>query len=49
MPIDHKIILTLIPSKPGIYEFFDSTGNIIYVGKAKNLRKRAAYYFTKNQ
>jgi len=49
MPIDHKIILTLIPSKPGIYEFFDSTGNIIYVGKAKNLRKRAASYFTKNQ
>ncbi len=48
MPIDHKIILTLIPSKPGIYEFFDSTGNIIYVGKAKNRRKRAASYFTKN-
>jgi excinuclease ABC subunit C len=49
MPIDYKIILTLIPSKPGIYEFFDSTGTIIYVGKAKNLRKRAASYFTKNQ
>jgi excinuclease ABC subunit C len=49
MPIDHKQILPILPGKPGIYQFIDSFGNIIYVGKAKNLRKRISSYFTKNQ
>ena len=35
------------PTNPGIYKYFDSAGNLIYVGKAKNLRKRIASYFTK--
>ena len=34
-----------IPTKPGSYQFFDGHGNIIYVGKAKNLRSRVNSYF----
>lgn len=36
-----------LPEKPGIYKFLDSDETIIYVGKAKTLRKRVASYFTK--
>lgn len=39
-----KSILEDIPSKPGIYKMLDAEGNIIYVGKAKNLKKRLANY-----
>src|SRR5512133_4398987 len=45
----YESILPLIPGKPGIYQFIDAYGNIIYIGKAKNLRKRVASYFAKNQ
>ncbi|MBK9388908.1 MAG: excinuclease ABC subunit C [Bacteroidetes bacterium] len=44
-----KKILSLLPSKPGIYQFIDTSGTILYIGKAKNLRKRVNSYFTKNQ
>jgi excinuclease ABC subunit C len=44
-----KSILSLLPDKPGIYQFLDSAGTVIYVGKAKNLRKRVTSYFSKNQ
>jgi excinuclease ABC subunit C len=46
---DFKSILSLLPDKPGIYQFFDSSGTILYVGKAKNLKKRVTSYFSKNQ
>src|ERR1700743_3381358 len=36
-----------IPSDPGIYKYFDEGGELVYVGKAKNLRKRVSSYFTK--
>jgi len=49
MSIDPRQILPLVPDKPGIYEFLDNYGNIIYVGKAKNLKKRVSSYFSKNQ
>jgi excinuclease ABC subunit C len=38
-----------IPHEPGIYKYFNDKGKIIYVGKAKDLRKRVASYFNKNQ
>jgi excinuclease ABC subunit C len=40
-------ILPTLPTEPGIYKYFDSKGTIIYVGKAKNIRKRVSSYFTK--
>jgi excinuclease ABC subunit C len=46
---DIKTILSLLPDNPGVYQFIDSYGNIIYVGKAKNLKKRITSYFAKNQ
>jgi excinuclease ABC subunit C len=46
---DHRKVTDLLPEKPGVYQFIDSGGRIIYIGKAKNLRKRVSSYFTKNQ
>lgn len=42
-----KSLITTLPDRPGIYQFFDNTNNIIYVGKAKNLKKRVSSYFVK--
>jgi len=42
-----KSILKTLPEKPGIYQYFDDRGTIIYIGKAKNLKKRVSSYFTK--
>ena len=38
-----------IPKEPGIYLMKDSKGDIIYIGKAKNLKNRVKSYFSKNQ
>jgi excinuclease ABC subunit C len=40
-------ISSSIPSQPGIYKYYDDGKKLLYVGKAKNLRKRVASYFTK--
>lgn len=47
-PEEIKLKLRLLPEKPGIYQYFDKDGVIIYVGKAKNIRKRVSSYFSKN-
>ena len=45
---DLKAKLKLIPDSPGIYQYFDKDGTIIYIGKAKNLKKRVSSYFNRN-
>lgn len=47
-PDELKPTILGLPNKPGVYKYFDSDGNIIYVGKAKNLKKRVSSYFSKN-
>ena len=41
-------ILKTLPSNPGVYQYFDKEGRIIYIGKAKNLKKRVMSYFNKD-
>ena len=46
---DHiKLLLKRIPESPGVYQYFNKDGQIIYVGKAKNLHRRVNSYFNKD-
>ncbi len=45
---DIKLKIKNLPDNPGIYQYIDKNGKIIYIGKAKNLKKRVTSYFTKN-
>ena len=46
---DIKSTTSGLPDNPGVYQFLDSSGKIIYIGKAKNLKKRVSSYFAGNQ
>ena len=48
MTDDVKNTLAIIPDQPGCYQFIDEKGTVIYVGKAKSLKKRVSSYFNKN-
>lgn len=43
-----KEIISSLPETPGIYKYFDKDGTLIYIGKAKSLKKRVSSYFNKN-
>ena len=44
-----KEIVSNLPDSPGCYQYLDNSGVIIYVGKAKNLKRRVSSYFNKEQ
>ena len=44
-----KGIVLNLPETPGCYQYLDENGTIIYVGKAKNLKRRVSSYFNKDQ
>lgn len=43
-----SLLLQTLPNKPGVYQFFDEQGQVIYIGKAKNLKKRVSSYFNRD-
>ena len=48
-PLDVREKMKLLPHSPGVYQFFDFSGRIIYIGKAKDLRNRVGSYFNKQR
>ena len=48
MAFDHKAFLKTVPNRPGSYRMYSDDETVIYVGKAKDLKKRLSQYFLSN-
>jgi len=46
---DISALIHSLPDQPGVYQFYDKSGTILYIGKAKNLKKRVSSYFSRSK